>query len=347
MKDTEKRIQRSYFFPILLILIGGLFLAHNLEIIPGRGWRMVVNLWPALLIVAGLDDLIRRQGMAWPVLLIGGGTFLLISNFSPRPFISWTKVLQLWPLILIAAGIDLLFRTRTWWTTVISLLLVVLMVGGAVWWVAWEGSIPAGATHPIRQSYSSSVQAADVVYHLGAGQLIVGKTAERGVLAAGSAYPAAPVSTTGTDGGRLLYTLESESPVVYPRTTRWELGLTPAIPLTIEVDNGAGEIFLALEELQLEGLQVDQGAGDVVVRLADDARGRVQIEQAVGRVQIVVPPDLALEVSTEQALSSLDLPPGYERVGDVYRSPGKAGNEQRLKIHIEQAVGLIAVRVAR
>lgn len=347
MKDTENRTQRSYFFPILLILIGVLFLAHNLELIPGRGWRMVVNLWPALLIVAGLDDLIRRQGVAWPLLLIGGGTFLLISNFSPRPFVSWTKVLQLWPLILIAAGIDLLFRTRTWWTTVISLFLVLLMVGGAVWWVALEGSIPAGATHPIQQPYSSSVEAADVVYRLGAGQLIVGKTGERGLLAAGSAYPAAPVSTTEKKDGRLLYTLASESPVVAPHTIRWELGLTPAIPLTIEVDNGAGEVFLALEELQVAGLQVDQGAGDVIIRLAEDARGRMQIEQAVGRVQIVVPPDLALDVSTEQALSSLDLPPGYERVGDVYRSPAKAEKGQRLEIHIEQAVGLIAVRVAR
>jgi len=347
MTDKQKRTQRSYFFPILLIVVGALFLAHNLEVIPGRGWNMVVNLWPALLIVAGLDDLIRRQGVAWPALLIGGGTFLLINHFSPRPFLSWTKVIQLWPLILIAVGIDLLFRTRTWWTTVISLFLVLLMVGGAVWWVALEGSIPTGDIYSIQQPLSSRVEGAHVVYQLGAGQLIVGKTEEEGFLAAGSAYPAEPVSKIETDDDRVIYTLKSDNPVVYPRTTQWELGLTPEVPLNIEIENGAGEIFLALEGLQLEGLRVDQGAGDVVVRLPDDARGRVEIDQAVGRIQILVPPGLPLEVTTERALSTLDLPPGYEREGNVYRSSGETGNEPLLELHIEQAVGLITIKDAR
>ncbi len=347
MPDAEKRTQRSYFFPILLIIIGALFLAHNLDVIPGRGWRMVVNLWPALLIVAGLDDVIRRQGVAWPMLLMAAGTLLLINNFSPRPFLTWTKAIQLWPLILIAFGIDLLFRTRTWWTTVITVLLVILMVGGAVWWVALGGSGPTGNTYPIQQLLSSSVEGADVVYQLGAGQLIVGKTEEDGFLAAGSAFPAEPVSKVEVEEGRVTYTLKSENPVVSPRTSQWELGLSPDVPLRIEVDNGAGEVFMALEALQLEGLQIDQGVGDVVVRLPDGTRGRVQIEQAVGRIRIVVPPDLALEVTTERALSTLDLPRDYERVGDVYRSSGEEESGQRVEIHIEQAVGLISISETR
>jgi len=68
MADQERQqTRRSIFFPILLIAIGALFLARNLDLIPGTGWDFLVRMWPALLIMAGLDDLIRRKGIAWPV----------------------------------------------------------------------------------------------------------------------------------------------------------------------------------------------------------------------------------------------------------------------------------------
>ena len=68
---NKYRYQRSYFGPILLITIGVLFLGSNLGLIPGSEWGAIWKLWPLLLIIAGLDDLFRRKGVAWPVLLIG------------------------------------------------------------------------------------------------------------------------------------------------------------------------------------------------------------------------------------------------------------------------------------
>ena len=92
----------SYFGPILLIAIGRVFLAKNIGLIPGEGWGTIWRLWPVLLIVAGMDDLFRREGVAWPILLIGVGVFLLVNYFGPQTCISWTRFIQLWPILLIA-----------------------------------------------------------------------------------------------------------------------------------------------------------------------------------------------------------------------------------------------------
>ena len=70
----------SIFGPLLLISVGVAFLLNNLGVIPGNFWDILVNLWPLLIIFAGIDGLVRREGIAWPALLIVVGTFLLLKN---------------------------------------------------------------------------------------------------------------------------------------------------------------------------------------------------------------------------------------------------------------------------
>ena len=136
--EQKPNRRRSYFGPILLITIGLIFLAYNLGFIPGDGWEIILKLWPVLLVIAGVDDLVRREAIAWPILLIGAGTFLLLNNFGPQSWISWTQLIQLWPILLIAFGIDLVFKGESGWMTITGIILTIALVGGA-FWIASEG----------------------------------------------------------------------------------------------------------------------------------------------------------------------------------------------------------------
>mgnify|MGYP006278682293 FL=1 len=345
-RQTDHGGRGSFFGPILLIVIGGVFLARNLEVISGGAWEILINLWPALLIIAGLDDLFRRRSFAWPVLLIGAGALLLLNNFGPRTIVTWTKILPLWPLILIAFGIDLLFQSRTWWGTMTSILLVVILVGGAVWWIGFQGAVPSGAAYPLRRALSPDIRNVKIQYSLGAGQLIVGDISESDVLAAGTAFPEKPDQEYSEEGSAASYSLEMDFPTFYPNMTQWELGITPEIPVSLMVDNGAGELFLALEGLALETLQVEQGVGDIVIRLPAEMEGDVIVDQAVGRTQILVPADAGIRIHFEKALSRLDVPDGYRLQGNTYTSPGFTGEQETITIHVEQAVGIIKVQIA-
>jgi hypothetical protein len=345
-EERKHHRRRSLFWPILLIVIGVIFLAHNLGIIPGQGWDILVKLWPALLIIAGLDELIRRQGIAWPVLLIGAGTLLLLNNFGPRSYVTWTKIIQLWPLILIAFGIDLIFSSRTWWGISISIVLVLLIVGGAVWWVGFEGSIPSGASYTVEKAFSPDIQKADIRYQLGAGQLVVGDLSGGDMLTAGNAFPEKPEETYTEIEGVATYSLEADFPAFYPNTTQWEMGLLTSLPLSLQVDNGAGELFLALERLELEMLSVKQGVGDIVIRLPQGVEGEVSIDQAVGRIQILIPEETGVYIQFDKAISQLDVPSGYQRQGDTYTSPGYESAAETIEIYLEQAIGYMVVQVA-
>ena len=131
--ESKYKNRRSFFGPILLITIGLIFLGNNLGLIPGEGWELIWRLWPVLLIIGGLNDLVRREGVAWPMLLIGAGVFFLLNNFGPRVWISWTQIIRLWPVLLIAAGIDLVFKGESIWFTVGGIILTMVLIAGSIW----------------------------------------------------------------------------------------------------------------------------------------------------------------------------------------------------------------------
>jgi hypothetical protein len=71
----------------------------------------------------------RSRSLFVPIVLIGIGVIWLLVNFNLIPAFSIGRLLRLWPLFLIAAGLELLFgRGRAW----IGALIGLLTVGAAV-----------------------------------------------------------------------------------------------------------------------------------------------------------------------------------------------------------------------
>lgn len=60
--------RRSLFWPLVLITIGLVFLLVNFGFIPGVTALSLINLWPLLLIMAGVDIAIGRR---WPLAALG------------------------------------------------------------------------------------------------------------------------------------------------------------------------------------------------------------------------------------------------------------------------------------
>lgn len=54
-------MSKSYFWPIVLIVMGLIFLASNMGLLPKDFW----NLWPVILIVVGLGGLVTADRKEW------------------------------------------------------------------------------------------------------------------------------------------------------------------------------------------------------------------------------------------------------------------------------------------
>ncbi len=334
--------RRSYFGPILLIVIGLLFLGSNLGLIPGQGWDIIRRFWPLLLIIAGINDLVRREGIAWPILLIGAGVFFLLNNFGPQVWISWTQLIQLWPVLLIAAGIDLIFKGESVWMSVIGVGMTVILFAGAVWMVR-EGIQVSAEYGQIREEKLDEIDGLALDLELGAGELILDDRAQAGVLVSGNITPDKGEGALTFNNGQAEYTLYNRIPDFFPHTGRWEFSAASDVGLDLQVQNGAGEIFISLSDSDLRSLQVDQGVGRMVVTLPDVASEDLYLNQAVGVIQVVLPEGIKIAINVDYGLSKVDFPPDFELEEGYYATPKTDFNNADLVIVIEQAVGLINI----
>lgn len=96
---------RIPFSGVLLVVFGALFLADQLGALAfGSVFK---TWWPALLVLAGLLNLIERPTTPLtPVLMITVGVALVLVNLK---MIEFDRVWRLWPVILIGLGLNILF----------------------------------------------------------------------------------------------------------------------------------------------------------------------------------------------------------------------------------------------
>lgn len=97
------------FSGVLLVIFGALFLADQMGAIH---FHDVFHMWwPAILILAGLLNLIERPASALgPLIMLTIGVALLLSNLH---VVKIESVWKLWPVILIIAGLNILFSHRS------------------------------------------------------------------------------------------------------------------------------------------------------------------------------------------------------------------------------------------
>ncbi|MEY4374156.1 MAG: hypothetical protein RL760_322 [Candidatus Eisenbacteria bacterium] len=99
---------RIPFSGVLLVVFGSLFLADQLGALSFG--HVFATWWPALLVLAGLLNLIERPGSPMgPILMIAVGAGLLLSNLH---VIKFEQVFRLWPLVMIALGLNILFSSK-------------------------------------------------------------------------------------------------------------------------------------------------------------------------------------------------------------------------------------------
>ena len=338
--------RRNFFGPILLIVVGLLFLGSNLGVIPGEGWDIIRRFWPLLLIIAGINDLVRREGIAWPILLIAAGVFFLLNNLGPQVWISWTQLIQLWPVLLIAAGIDLVFKGESVWMSVIGVVMTIVLFAGAVWMVR-EGVQVSAEYSRISEDLPEGVE--DVVFdlNLGAGELILDDLGPDQFLVSGSITPDKKEVELNESNGQIEYSLYNRVPDFFPHTGRWELSTSSQVGLAVAVQNGAGEILLSLKNSDLRSLHADQGVGRLVVRLPETDSEDIYIQQAVGVIKVYIPEGMKVAVDAKNGLSKVTFPSDFELEEGYYTTPKTSAAAADLVIVIEQAVGFVTVEYYR
>lgn len=99
-----------FLFGVLVVVIGITLLFEQAGIFPIFSkyiWFSVSRFWPLILIFLGAKLLISKNDIPGIILLLVGVAFLSSTLFS------WNFFSVLWPVVIIAIGISILFRNET------------------------------------------------------------------------------------------------------------------------------------------------------------------------------------------------------------------------------------------
>lgn len=291
------------------------------------------------------------RGVVGPAILIGAGAVLLLNTTGLVGWDIWAVMWRLWPVILIAIGLDILIGRRSLvGSMLVAATMLVVMLGGA--WALVSGLTPA--TQASIAQPRNGINRADVTIAPAVADLRVAAANEGTLLVSGTIERARGERLAqdyqGTNGSA-TYTLASTETRGTPFGVSsrngddmiWDLRLAPDLPLSLNVKSGVGKATIDLTGLQLTGLDVNTGVGQTTVILPARGQFSAKVETGVGEVVVRVPAGMALRVHISAGLGNTQLPSGYTRQGDVYLSPGYAAATNRIELDVTGGIGRVAV----
>lgn len=297
----------------------------------------------------------HRGSLVGPIILIGIGLFFLLSNMGLVAWNFWEAVARLWPIVLVALGLDLLIGRRSAAGSLFVLMVTILLLGAGLFWLNWQTGSRGTITDHVSQSMGGA-SSADVTIDFGVGGLrLDALPAESPLLLDGSLTRPGRGERVEQDfevrNGVATYHLKSYGPSsslsLLNRSHEdwiWNLQLNRDVPLSLAVNTGVGESELDLRALNLNALHIRTGVGKTTVTLPGDGRLSATIEGGVGELLILIPEGVAARIEVSTGLGSSQVLGDYERQDNVYTTPGFATAENRLDLQLKAGIGQVTVR---
>jgi len=261
----------------------------------------------------------RNSSLFWGAILLTGGILLLFDNLGYLPVSAWYLI---WPMILIAIGI----------------------------WLIWS----------YYSSSSMKVEHAEILL----------ENATRGLVKI--QHAAGRISLSSTEQSEILLTGDFKGGVVKKvirsdefveiklsmpsndffvnwspgYTLDWKVGLNPNIPLTLNLETGAGDLQLDLSNLKISEFGYKSGASSTKITMPSKAGFTLaHLETGASTTIIQIPEGVAAKIKAQGGLSAINIDKTrFPRQDKFYISPGYDTAENKLELLVDIGVGAIEVK---
>jgi len=309
----------------------------------------------------------HRAPIVGPFILIGLGVLFLGQNLGFWGSDVWLSIWRFWPLLLVAAGLEIIVG-RSSWAGAIGLIVVVVLVGAVVtlttdiaqlgrWTLDSDGDLVAAAglqtTDRVSEKLGDASEATVEIHH-GAGRLDVSALSfgsdeliqaemahdqkasiQRHIQRLGDSVQVRLDGQSRADHGVSIGNVHND----------WAVQLSPKTSLALRVEAGASQINLDLRQLAVKRLDLQVGASAARITLPQSAeRTEAYINAGAADVQVTVPEGVAARIHL-RGLSSNKIDEGrFPRMGEYYQSPNYETAANRVTIEVEAGLSSLTIR---
>jgi hypothetical protein len=278
----------------------------------------------------------RYRSFFWPAVLILAGVIALLVNTGAIPADRLYLLFDLWPVILIVIGLEIIVRRTTHGGTadLAAALIVVVAIAGAAGYVAFSPNPSTTHAHDWSDSVGS-LKKAEVEIDAGAASVTITATGDLGTdLYRAHIEYSGPQPRVELDrsSGTLRISQESGT-FLQSRKFALTLELNPAVPWSVSMNSGATTDTLNLRSVHLSSLSLNSGAGTHDITLGppsgkvpitiDGGSLTVHLHRAQSAVSIAISGGsinlTADGGASRHAIGNLDYEtPGFSEARDVY-----------------------------
>ena len=254
----------------------------------------------------------RYRSFFWPAVLILVGVFALLINAGVIPVERLDRLLDLWPLILVVIGLEIVVRRAVQGAAaeLAAILILLLAIGGAAAYVALGPSIPAGTQSLDASGKVGSIEQATVRVDVAAANITIQGSSSIGddLFRAHIAYSGRKpdVSLDASSGD--LHISQANTAGFFFQSRRFVLNLqlNSDVPWKIAVDGGASTDTFNLTGVHVTGIDLNTGASREDITLGTPS-GNVPITVDGGAVTVNVhrPKGVAVSVAVSGGAANL------------------------------------------
>lgn len=308
----------------------------------------------------------KDDRMGFGLTLITIGIIWLLFKFNILSFSIFNAITDLWPLLLVVAGINLIFNNRSIITFVTWVLFLAVLI-----WYGQFGSLPAnGVVERITGNDVVQRDASWESYETSTGEIDLESSVKQGNLKLDLGFGGVYLDSSSSDD--LEYKIPENITKVYSRMTdktaniefeqmekmffnwgdgesmTYDLRLPEDVEWDIDINTGAIEAVIDLKELDVKNLDIDCGAGDIEITYGEKSPlVYTEIDCGATEVTLNVPKEAGVEINIDGLVNENNFGyHGLRKVSDnIYRSEDFEKQEIKLFIEIDTGVGDVSLNV--
>lgn len=266
---------------------------------------------------------------------------------------------KFWPVLLIVAGINILFKGNKG----VLLLTILILVAGGLYAVQNPEKIP-GVKHwqfdadykwgepvvRVDDQYDlSDTNSARLKLDLGAGDIHVASTTEDQFLYSVPDYNLSRSVFTDDDGAEIVFKHNKGfGPFGYSEEDdiKFYFELPNEITWDIQVDVGAADTTLDLKDLIVKTVDIDSGASDTKLILGNKSDYTyVDLDTGVSDFELSIKEGVGVRIKSDQVISDNNfVASGLEENGDYHQTPNYDEADSQVEVEIDSAISDIKIK---
>jgi hypothetical protein len=306
----------------------------------------------------------RISSLRWGVIWIGVGLFFLAVNFEVMDSLVFPRLYSLWPVLLIAIGVELIFRrTKLYFLALLSPILIAAAFilaashhSGLTWnfddfFRGWSWNYEGEKTNEVDYPFEAGVDTLDIDIDCGEIDFIIKSNSEKMFSARSGFLDSSPRISRHTDGGTMYisYDYIDRSRFSIFRLTGPDLkarfAISEKIPVRATLKTESDRPEIDFSDIRLSRLNLFVRSTDTMIRLGDrESAVNIEIGGKTDRLHIEAPERIGIEVRGGiEKLGPMLLDNGFVKYADGYRSGNFSKSGKTISVQVDARVASFSV----